>query len=86
MLHLVALDRKHVVKSTNDALLTAINYRLIFDCQFLVIENELGAELIWVIFVRADSVVKLNDFFKLVLARLSVISVYNLSYHDVSGF
>jgi len=52
----------------------------------LVIENELGAELIWVIFVRADSVVKLNDFFKLVLARLSVISVYNLSYHDVSGF
>lgn len=63
MLHLVALNREKVVKSTNDALLAAVHNRLFLNNGVLVIKVELGTELVWVSSIRTDGVVKLNDFF-----------------------
>ena len=63
MFHLVALDRKKVVKATNDALLTAVYNRFFLYNRVLVIKVELGTELVWVSSIRTDGVVKLDDFF-----------------------
>jgi hypothetical protein len=84
MLHLVALDGPKVVKATNNAVLAALHKGLIFHHHgLLVIEVKLRTKLVGVVAIRADGVVELNDFLKLVLTRLSGVSIDYLPDLDI---
>lgn len=86
MFHLVALHRKLVVKSANDAVLAAIYNWPLFNYWFLIVKVELRTKLVRVNCILTNGVVKFDDFFELVLAWLAGIPVDYFSYLDVFRF